>query len=197
MNTDWFPDWRGATACIIGAGQSATYEQADRCRGWAGVIVLNRSWQLAPWADILYGGDYAFWNHYAAARDFARLKVSAAAYAHECWPEIRHVAASGEAMSFRRGTIGDGGSGGFQALNLAVQFGARRIVLIGFDCHGKHWHPDHAAPLGNPEPHNYRRWAAAFEAAAPILARRRIEVLNATPGSALDCFDRINLEDAL
>jgi hypothetical protein len=41
------------------------------------------------------------------------------------------------------GVIGSGGNSGFQALNLALQFGARRVILVGFDLNlagGVHWH---------------------------------------------------------
>ena len=32
------------------------------------------------------------------------------------------------------GTVGWGGNSGFQAINLALQFGAARLLLVGFDC---------------------------------------------------------------
>jgi hypothetical protein len=53
------------------------------------------------------------------------------------------------------GAIGWGGNSGFQALNLAVQFGAARIVLVGFDMtrlNGIHWHGPHPSRLNNPSP---------------------------------------------
>ena len=41
------------------------------------------------------------------------------------------------------GTVGWGGNSGFQALNMVVNFGCKRIILVGFSLIGKaglHWH---------------------------------------------------------
>lgn len=97
------------------------------------------------------------------------------------------------------GTIGAGGNSGFQALNLAVQFGARDILLIGFDMSdigGAHWYGRNRwAGANNPSHTNFRKWIAAFDAAAPVLRARGVNVFNASPLSALTCFPKATVHE--
>lgn len=98
------------------------------------------------------------------------------------------------------GLVGWGGNGGFHAVNLAAQFGARRIVLVGFDmtlANGVHWHGRHPAGLNNPSARNLAKWAATLDAAAPSLAERGIEVVNTAADSALEAYPKMPFEDAL
>lgn len=98
------------------------------------------------------------------------------------------------------GVIGSGGNSGFQALNLALQFGARRIVLVGFDLNlvgGVHWHGRHAPRLNNPTAANLARWAERLDSQAAAIAALGVEILNASPTSALQAFPKVRLEDAL
>lgn len=98
------------------------------------------------------------------------------------------------------GVIGWGSNGGFQAVNLAVQFGASRIVLVGFDMSlekGTHWHGRHASPLNNPKQAAVDKWRIELDAQAPVLASMGIEVLNASPHSRLTAFRRVPLLEAI
>lgn len=99
-----------------------------------------------------------------------------------------------------RGMIGWGGNGGFQALNLALQWGARRVVLVGYDLRidlGLHWHGRHAPGLNNPSRTSIEKWRRTLDAQAPLLAGAGVEVVNASPISALTVFPVMPLEAAL
>lgn len=99
------------------------------------------------------------------------------------------------------GRIGSGGNSGFQALNLAVQFGARRVLLVGYDMtdrSGVHWYGRNSwRGANNPHQQNFDRWLKAFDAAAPVLASLGVEVINASPVSAMKSFPRRSIEDTL
>jgi hypothetical protein len=95
------------------------------------------------------------------------------------------------------GTLGAGGNSGFQAVNLAAQLGARRVILIGFDFKGKHWHDDHAKPLRNPDPSGMLRWVGHMDAAAEQYRAWGVEIVNASPVSALRAYPRVPIEEAL
>lgn len=86
---------------------------------------------------------------------------------------------------------------GAGALMLAVRRGADRVVLVGYDCQyagpRRHWHADHRRPLGNAG--SMPKWADQFRAMRPHLLG--VEVVNATRQTALDCFPRVSLEEAL
>lgn len=103
-------------------------------------------------------------------------------------------------MTAQAGVIGGGGNSGFQAVNLAAQFGVREIILVGFDMHlgdGVHWHGRHPPGLNNPRASTVARWRERLDAQAARLARLGITVLNASPTSALTAFPKTTLEAAL
>lgn len=84
---------------------------------------------------------------------------------------------------------------GAGAMIAASLMGATRIIMLGYDCKKNdkvHWHGDHPAPLGNA--HSINKWPAQFRKAAKHI---KCEVVNASRDTALDMFERINLEDAL
>lgn len=93
--------------------------------------------------------------------------------------------------------IHTGHNSGYQAISLAVLFGAKRILLLGYDFQrrgGKaHWHPDHPSPLGNGG--NYRAWIAAMNVLAKDLEHAGVEVINCSPGSALNCFPKMSVDE--
>lgn len=87
---------------------------------------------------------------------------------------------------------------GAAAVSLAAHMGAQRIVMLGFDCQhtgGKtHWHGSHPKGLGDAG--SVDKWCKSFADLAKDL-RGRVEVVNASRATALDCFERVNLEDVL
>lgn len=92
-----------------------------------------------------------------------------------------------------------GCNSGYQAINLAVLAGAKRVPLIGYDCKvgdgGKmHWFGDH--PVKTPAS-VFQEMRKKFRTAIEPLHAAGVEVLNCTPGSALDAFARAELESVL
>jgi hypothetical protein len=70
------------------------------------------------------------------------------------------------------GEIGHNATGGgFEALNLAIQFGSRRIVLVGYDMRideGICWHGKYGQGLGNKTGTDVIRWRKKLDAQAPL-----------------------------
>jgi hypothetical protein len=105
-----------------------------------------------------------------------------------------------EMLTEEAGTIGHGGNSGFQAINLAVQFGAKKIILVGFDMNlgqGMHWHGKHPSKLNNPNVKNVAHWRRRLDAVAPQIAAVGVQVLNASPVSALTAYPKMTFEEAL
>jgi len=103
-------------------------------------------------------------------------------------------------LCLEKGTIGWGGNSGFHCLNLAVQFGAAKIILVGYDMRldkGIHWHGRHPRGLNNPTDANVRRWRRCIDDAADLIAGLGIRVINASPVSALRTYPKMDLMDAL
>lgn len=100
----------------------------------------------------------------------------------------------------RLGHVGWGGNSGFQALNLVVQWMCKRVVLVGFDMRtdrGLHWHRDHGKGMNNPSHRNVERWRRVLDEAAPVLNALGVQVINASPVSALRAYRKMSLEEAL
>lgn len=99
------------------------------------------------------------------------------------------------------GRIGAGGNSGFQALNIAAQLGADRIILVGFDMnddHPQHWYGRNRWPMANnPDRSNFRRWRDGFGTAAAQLRAMGVRVVNASPKTALTCFPVMGLDEAM
>lgn len=98
------------------------------------------------------------------------------------------------------GEIGWGSNGGFQAINLAVQFGAAQILLVGFDMNlrnGVHFHGRHPPGLNNPRQASVDKWRAELDGQAPILEKMGIDVVVASPHSSLTAYRRQPLQEAL
>ena len=88
--------------------------------------------------------------------------------------------------------IHQGFNSGYQAINLALHFGAKRVVLLGFDMGAtgdEHWFGKHPTELDSGR--DWSRFIQAFESMQPESAG--LEVINATRITALRCFPRAPL----
>lgn len=206
--TDRVPrQWANDTVVIAASGPSLSSAQlaevqSARRAGACKLMVINNTWQLAPWADALYACDREWWRHYQPS--FAGQKWTQAEEAAEFGAQ--YVSGrKGSELSLDPSFIYWGHDSGFQAINLSVHFGVARIILIGFDMQATgyqlHWHDDHVGspdnPLCNPNPAMFGRWMAAYHNAAPQLQDLGITCINATLDTALTCFDRMSVEEAL
>lgn len=201
MRPAWYPDWSDRPAVVVAAGPSAAEADLRPARGRAGVIAVNESWRLAPWADVLYSCDPGWWAHRRGVPEFGGLKVTQDKGAAEHFG-LLHVPLGngGGLIETRPGWLGWGGNSGFQAINLALQFGAPRIVMVGFDMRSAgsvHWHGRHGGGLNNPSDLLLAKWARTLDEAAPEFAHLGVEIINATPGSALQAYKAGTIEEAL
>jgi hypothetical protein len=196
--------WRGATVIVAAPGPSLTAEVVERCKGHRTVAVQD-AYRLMPFADVLYGCDAEWWRVHGGAAGFNGQKWSTHDDAHN---DKRAVAAdygvhlvagkAAEGFSLDPAVIHYGSSSGFQAVNLAILMGAAKIVLIGFDMRvadgRRHFFGDHPEPLNNKA--DFASFVPPFVRAAQSMPPG-VEILNATPGSALQCLPMVDLDDVL
>lgn len=201
----WFKDWSGECAVIVAGGPSvklvpvaAAHERFPRAR----FIAVNNAWKLCRWAEILYACDAGWWRQQEGAAGFLGVKLTQDGTTHKRYPDVQRVniRRGCNAMLFdHKGELGWGGNGGFHALNLAAQFGAKRIVLLGYDMsleHGTHWHGRHIG-LNNPSVRSLDKWCGFLDESAPVLRARGIDVVIGSPNSRLTAFRKIPLMEAL
>lgn len=204
----WWPDWRGQCVAIVASGPSAKPQNLAALRGRIKVVAIKQSYDLVPFCDLVYGCDAPWWRHRRGLPEFKGLKVCHDVPGRAVFADVAaiRIDRSSDRILLREpGLVGNGGNSGFQALNLAVQFGARAILLIGFDCSdrsGVHWYGRNNWSLAsNPDDNNFRRWIAAYENAATVLEGLGIDVVTAiAPAAAhteLKAFRRCSIERAL
>ena len=202
MSTKWTVprDWEGETVAVLASGPSMSAAVAayvrDRCRV---IAVNNQGLTIAPWADVLYGADLKWWEHYRnEALKFEKLKVT-----------LRDGFDSKEVFYLEYSTIipfdpkpthlVSGGNSGYQAVHLAAHFGAKRILMCGFDMREvngeRHNHGDHPGRLNTAL--NFRKWIHNFNCLYPDLHKRGIELVNCTPNSALKSVPYVPLQEAV
>jgi hypothetical protein len=221
------PAWRGETAVILGGGPSLTEQDVllvatARASSAVKCIAVNDTYLLADWADVHYAADLRWhaWHTIGIAKPtigltaeqvrhkwatFAGQKCSIENGGGVVEDEAVHVLRNAHGANHGYGLSTDpralvtGRNSGFQALNLATLAGARRIVLLGFD--GKpasdgrsHWFGDHPEPMLSAV---YAYFRQAMSAAENDLAAAGVEVLNATPNSAIDSFRKVSIRDVL
>jgi len=195
----------GTTWAIIACGSSVQASDINQLEGRARVIVVNDSWRLCPWADVLYAADQRWWKHHQYVLTFKGERWTQQQGTVD-WPEEAKLAGiqvihsvNNPGISFDPQQIHTGMNSGFQALNLAVLWGATRILLLGVDMailDGKrHWFGDHPRGLHRNSP--YASFSKAFILAAPQLKRAGIEVINCSLRSTLNCFPKMTIAETL
>lgn len=203
---DWWLDWRDRTVAIVASGPSTKPKHVAQLEGRLPVIAIKENYDIIPSAEVVYGCDRAWWINSLGLPKYKGLKVTATAAVTTEYPDVRLVKVTpfkedDKIFTAEPGVIGSGGNSGFQALNLAVQFGATRILLVGFDMNQStdlHWYGrNRGAGRSNPTEFNFVRWRRAYDTAAVTLQRLGVEVVNASALTSLRCFPIATIENTL
>ena len=202
--------WTGATVAVLASGESLTVEQCEMVKAWRSdthrAIAINTTFRLAPWADLLYACDGKWWE---CVDPVTKTKYAEEAAQHftkdSMWTQdkraaevygLRYIKSERKSgLSRAKGIIHQGANSGFQAINLAYLAGARKFILLGFDCKGNHWHGSHPSPINTGMPHNH--WKKEFQILSADLEKEGIEVVNCSPGTALKAFKQGDLVEEL
>lgn len=192
--------WPGGDCFILGGGPSLSGVDLSVLKGRR-VISVNNAYQLGDW-DVLYWGDcrWLLW-HRDEVLSWPGLRVTTCLHQKNLpWVRVLRWVRRENGITTDPGELRWNLSSGACAINLAVHFGVKRIVLLGYDMRvvdGKNnWHEGHSRDVG-PKVNRYSRFLLPFEKIAADLERIDVECLNATPGSALTVFPIVELRDAL
>lgn len=191
-------DFPGGTVLCVASGPSLTQEDVEYCRGRVDMaIAVNTSYQAVPWAYALYAADAHWWDWNKGARGFDGMRYSLSTEAAKWGVSILRNAGK-DGLELSPDGLKTGCNSGYQAINLAVHYGSKRIILLGYDMQlgdgqKAHWHADH--PHGRPSPFSVFR--EKFATLVRPLAELGVEVINCTPRTALTCFPRRPLREAL
>lgn len=187
------------TFVLIGGGPSLTREDVEAVRGRAFVIAINDAYKLAPWADVLYAADSCWIEWHEGVLSFKGEKYTIAAHdttQRSGWVVMGNAGTHG--LERNPTALRTGFNGGYQAINLAVHLGAKRIALLGYDMapaeDGRnHWFGEHPDKTNPP----YLQMRAAFDTLVEPLAEVGVEVINCSRHTALLTFPCRPIEDFL
>lgn len=193
------PEWRDQTVVCIASGPSLTATDVDHCRGRARVIAIKDAVRLAPWADVLYGcgADTGQWwaRNEDRVQAFKGRRFSLDPKAAR-WADVLKQGQD-FGLSLDPSTLCTGRNSGYQAINLAVLYGAARILLLGYDMQrtngATHFHGDHAWHPQMP----FDRYLTAFETIVAPLKKAGVTVINCSRATALTVFQRMTIQEAL
>lgn len=194
------PEWLDETVVILGCGPSLTQVNTSILQRRR-VIATNDSFLYYPFADILYFCDQTWWSQNKAlvADNFlGRSIVTMSTLIHG----VKTLRCSGElGLDPDPGAIRHGGNSGFQAIHLAYHLGASQILLVGFDMHvpnGRlHWRARTTMQTAEGFGRTLGIMRSKFASIAQPLEDAGVQVINCTPGSALDIWPFASLEEAL
>lgn len=193
-------EWEG-TCFVIASGPSLTQEDCEKTKEKGRVIAVSDNYKIAPWADAMYSADERWWHAHNGAPDFGGRKFTQSEVAVERYGlEYIRVESHdpGAGISTDPSVLYSGGNSGHQAVGLGYLLGCRRFILLGFDCGGSkghHWFGSHPDGLNNPT--NFPNWLERFEVMADDAKRLGVEIINCSRQTAITCFPRMSLDDAL
>lgn len=201
------------TIVCIGTGPSLTAEQVDtaRAKGFT-LYACNNAIQLAPDAALLYAVNLAWWDHYwGDVRDLPCEKwttnITAAVKYDINWIEERNRHGLSEDPAY----IHHGHGSGYSLVSMAYRNGAERIVLLGYDLKYAPDYNGRAKHVGSTPrhffgeyPEDMQHWPSVrvqggvhtelLDLYASIHAQGLVQVVNCTPDSALECFEKVPID---
>lgn len=200
--------WPNSTVVILACGPSLTPEDVEFCCGKAKVICVNNTYKLAPWADALYACDSRWWFWHKGVPSFMGQKYSLDDRVRKPFPDVTVLKNTGDTgLELQPTGLRTGKNSGYQAMNLAVHLGAKKIVLLGFDMKPVQVpHPKTGKPITknhffgehpHPVPPPYHLMIPKFDTIVEPLVGLGITVVNATRDTVLKAFPRATLAEAL
>ena len=182
--------WLDSTAYILGGAPSLLKENLSLIHNER-VIGVNDAFRLGDWVDVCWFGDVRWfdWNK----EELKKFKGLVAC----CCPRLADkndwvkVLSRGKPQGIepRPDFISWNKSSGGSAINLAIHFGVRRVVLLGYDMKpnedGKdNWHDNHKVKNNTTLP--YPRFLQSFPIIVRDAERMGVEIINTSMDSLID-----------
>jgi len=167
------------------------------------VIAVNMAYKIGDWMDVLFFGDVGLIEKsHTDIFSFQGLRITCGETKVDYNGRIKLIGkdkAKKLGISFNPSHVAWNFNSGAAAINLAVHFGVKRIILLGFDMKldegNQHWHKYYA---GNPR--TVHATMNTHMRGFPQIAKDlegKVEIINACPDSRIDAFPKMNLDDII
>lgn len=187
-------EWSGARCFIIGGGASVERQKKLVPKLKGRVIAIKQSVALRPHADVML---LASREDRLVCAPYFRIYRGPRIVCRSNYPGMPagtlYLRRSKEPLS-RNPQFVAGLDAGATAINLAALFGATEIILLGLDMCGGRWVKNHPTMPVIPQWH-FDLHLQGLREMAPELTRDGIRVVNCSPISAINCFEKRALED--
>lgn len=226
-NEFWTPEplFIGETVFCCASGPSFTLEVAEKLRGRR-VAVVNSSYINAPWADLIYFTDSGWfengrdpkrcgnangtddvWPRRTLIESWPGVVVTMSKSAKRVLPDkVKRVKGEGDPSlpvvsfpPFGSSVVRQGRSSGHTIISVLIATAAPRIILVGYDMRvvdgREHCHSEYIGPRDLAQ--YDRDFVPAFAGWNEAAKKAGVEILNATPGSALTEFPFVDLDEVL
>jgi len=197
------PEWQGETVFLVAGGPSVTQAHVDRLKGYR-VVVVNSSFEKAPWADLLFYADKRWWHPNAAKvrRMFKGRVITCRRFKDKevVPPGVLAIGKSRDRFCERPNEVYLDKTVVTGALNLMMHLGVACVGMLGVDqqrdprTKRMHHHEEYTFALGAKV---FEFQSKQLRAVAEPLARAGMKVINLSPDSKVDWWPRMTLEDLL
>ena len=164
------------------------------------VIGVNVAYLLGNWIDIVFFGDTNFWLKYQNdLAKFPNIKVSChSGVAKFDWVKyVPHDKNHTKGITPHPNMVSWNENSGAAAISLAAHAGAKRIILLGFDMKlngdKQHWHNIYKKSTSK----RFYAHLLGFKQIAIDARKLGIEIINASPDSAIQEFRKVSVKQLL
>jgi hypothetical protein len=169
------------------------------------VIGVNNAFKFGSWVDVCWFGDLKWWNwHQEELFNFPGLVMTCNENAElkgEPWlKKLRRARIpKSQGIVTTPAQVCWNACSGNSAINLAVLFGVKKIVLLGFDMkfigekEDKNWHDAHKESKHDP----FRRFINVHKLIAEDAQKLGVEIINTSLESALNVYPKKRLEEVI
>jgi hypothetical protein len=170
------------------------------------IIGINMAYKIGNWIDMMFFGDT---NYFIKNKDdiflFPGLKVSCtpSTIRYEWVKTLNREMPKPYGISTKPNSVSWNTNSGAASISVAVNAGAKRIFLLGFDMkldgNIQHWHSlynEKALPK-NKVRLPFDRHLKSFPTIANDAKNLGIQIYNICPNSAINNFPKITLQEAL
>jgi hypothetical protein len=207
----------GKVFVCFASGPSLTKEVVDLIAPYQrdGKVVaagLNDCYRIVPYLDHFYACDQHWWKHHLANPQDGKHVLDSqpdtiiwgnqtAAPTLNQHPRIRILKGGGsKGFSEKPELIHWGSNSGYQLLNLCYHLGASKMLLVGYNmcvphkmgAKGHHFFGPHQKPMSQSAA--YKGFVKQYHT---IQGHIKKMIINCTPDSALDCFQKADLHEEL
>lgn len=188
-------EWVGERAYVIGGGSSVIPQRTLIPHLKGRIIAIKQSVLLRPDADVMFiAGEQGWEICRPVFPQFRGTYIVTRGRGDARFPErTKRIGRNEPDRLSHDPTMVTGRDAGTSAINIAYLFGATEIVLLGFDMTGGHWCRTH--PLPFPPKAHFERHLEVLPSIARDLAAAGVRVVNCSPSSVVDVFERGRLEE--